>query len=656
MGISHLLEQALEVRTIDLARATNRLEKIVETMAEALIIIDSKGLIMDLNAEAIQVFEYEKHELIGKSAALVLGAETLDSILVKGRTQIFEGGFLRNLESEYKRRSKGVLYLSLSVSFICNTDRELEAIVCTARDITNKRRMETQLLKAQSDYKNLFNSAPVPMAVIQKGQIVFFNSELENHLGYPPEAIRNRDILDFIPDEGRAELKRHQARLKEGDKIRDACTICYQARCGAIRLADVISTNIAWGSSQAILSYLIDVTEQREMDIALRTSEEQYRSLVQSLNIIIMRVNSHCRITFLNQFGQDFFGYTEKEVLGKDIIGTLTPRTESGGRNLEQLMRQIVMNPEEHTISENENITKDGTRKKITWRNSPIYDENGYMVEILSSGYDITERRQAEEQIMKQSQELQAAQQQMNVELNQARLAQRALLPTEMPCVSNLKLAVKYTPMAQIGGDFYDMLINREGNLELLIGDVTGHGIPAALLSFMYLTTFKNRRCSVATPDQVLDSANRFLSGKLPDGKYATAFYCSLDPENLVLRYSSAGHPPAFLLRSGSNKPQLLETPGMVVGMFAEPLLPYVSQTVNLKPGDKVLIYTDGMLEVTDANGRALDTETLERFAASQHFRPIEELLEQVYNYCSAYAGHQGFKDDVSMIGFEVLE
>ena len=268
---------------------------------------------------------------------------------------------------------------------------------------------------------------------------------------------------------------------------------------------------------------------------------------------------------------------------------------------------------------------------------------------------DTTERREAEEKIREQNLKLEATHRQMTRELQQARLAQMALLPNELPDLPNIKLAAKYKPMARIGGDFYDLVSDGKEKLGILVGDVTGHGIPAALLSFLFLAAFKNNRIVGTTPDAVMKRLNTFLAGKLPNGKYTSMFYCLYDLKKRILNYTSAGHPPGFLIRPGSKQLIHLQTPGMVVGMFENPVLPFESKTVELLSGDKVLIYTDGIMEVTDDNDKLLDAEKLEAFLVARNQQPIDQLLDEVYEFCFEYSDHRGFNDDVTMIGMEVV-
>ena len=142
---------------------------------------------------------------------------------------------------------------------------------------------------------------------------------------------------------------------------------------------------------------------------ALSESEKKYRDLVESANSVILRWRPDGGVTFFNAYAQRFFGFTEAEILGKSILGTIVPIVESSGRDLKVLIDDIVRHPEGHTFNENENIRKNGTKVWIAWTNKPIFDAAGTLQEILSVGNDITRRKAMEESLKKTLAELAVA-------------------------------------------------------------------------------------------------------------------------------------------------------------------------------------------------------------------------------------------------------
>ncbi|HYA13496.1 MAG TPA: PAS domain S-box protein [Syntrophales bacterium] len=140
-------------------------------------------------------------------------------------------------------------------------------------------------------------------------------------------------------------------------------------------------------------------SDRRQSEEALKRSEEKYRELVENANSIILRRNRAGCVTFFNEFAQQFFGYREDEILGKNVVGTIVPEVESTGRDLKVMIEDIGLNPEKYVNNVNENITRNGERVWIAWTNKPIRDEKGQVTEILCVGNDITERKRAEEQL-----------------------------------------------------------------------------------------------------------------------------------------------------------------------------------------------------------------------------------------------------------------
>jgi len=141
------------------------------------------------------------------------------------------------------------------------------------------------------------------------------------------------------------------------------------------------------------------VSKRKKAEETLRESERKYRELVENANSIILYWTCDGRIIFLNEFGQRFFGYTEDEICGRHVIGTIVPETETGGRDLHTLMDAICANPVAFEQNVNENMRRNGERVWIAWTNKVELDQQGNVAKILSIGSDITARKRAEEEL-----------------------------------------------------------------------------------------------------------------------------------------------------------------------------------------------------------------------------------------------------------------
>src|SRR5919199_542091 len=157
------------------------------------------------------------------------------------------------------------------------------------------------------------------------------------------------------------------------------------------------SASVSALSENTVLWVARDMSDRKLAEEALRQSEANYRNLVQTANSIIIRFDTQGRIRYLNDYGQTFFGYEESQILGRTLLETIVPETETSGRDLKQFLSNLFQDPDSYLRMENENICRDGTRVWVTWSNKPILDEQGQLVEILSVGNDITKRKQAEE-------------------------------------------------------------------------------------------------------------------------------------------------------------------------------------------------------------------------------------------------------------------
>jgi PAS domain S-box-containing protein len=153
----------------------------------------------------------------------------------------------------------------------------------------------------------------------------------------------------------------------------------------------------------AVVSFVADVAwevaSKKKIEEALKLSEQKYRELVENANSIILRMDSNGDLLFMNEFGQAFFGFSEEDLIGKNVIGNIVPEIESTGRDLKLLLKQICEKPTEFEKNINENMRKDGRLAWIEWTNKALYNEDGTVKEVFCIGSDITSRKKAEEQL-----------------------------------------------------------------------------------------------------------------------------------------------------------------------------------------------------------------------------------------------------------------
>ena len=183
-------------------------------------------------------------------------------------------------------------------------------------------------------------------------------------------------------------------------------------------------------------------------------------------------------------------------------------------------------------------------------------------------------------------------------ELEIARRIQTSILPRAYPESAHFTVAARYVPMTAVAGDFYDFLVTDQTQAGLLIADVAGHGVPAALIASMVKLAATSQRTNAADPATLLSGMNTVLHGNTQE-QFVTAAYVYLDAASATLRYSAAAHPPMLLLRGGSVV-ELAEN-GLMLAAFS--FATYSTAEYPLEPGDRLVLYTDGLLEAANATG-----------------------------------------------------
>ncbi len=215
----------------------------------------------------------------------------------------------------------------------------------------------------------------------------------------------------------------------------------------------------------------------------------------------------------------------------------------------------------------------------------------------------------------------------IETELETARQIQSSILPAGVPEIENLRIAASYRPMTSVAGDFYQFVRPDNNHLGILVADVCGHGIPAALISSMIKVAMQSVAVFADDPAQVLGGLNRILSSEA-HGQFASAAYVWIDTENRNALYSAAGHPPLLCWRHARGEMQRIESNGPLFGI--EPDSEYPVCSVPVEPSDRFLLYTDGVTETENAAGEAFGDRQLERGVRNNRLQPASELSRQV--------------------------
>ena len=235
-------------------------------------------------------------------------------------------------------------------------------------------------------------------------------------------------------------------------------------------------------------------------------------------------------------------------------------------------------------------------------------------------------------------------------ELEVARKIQLSILPHELPAVRDLDLAARYIPMTQVAGDFYDFIFIDDKHVGILVADVSGHGMPAALIASMLKIALATQTEHATEPAQVLTRLNQTLCGKF-HGHYVTATYVYLDMDKRILRYAGAGHPPVLMFDAATGKIRDLEENGFFLSWTEDAT--YSSREVPLGQGDWVILYTDGITETKNREREEFGMERFRDFAERNSFLSTEQFATQLLDEVQRWSGRaedQEPDDDVTLV------
>ena len=260
----------------------------------------------------------------------------------------------------------------------------------------------------------------------------------------------------------------------------------------------------------------------------------------------------------------------------------------------------------------------------------------GVFAFVVSLGYGVAAN------VFQQEAELVAVQR----ELETARQIQASLLPRELPRVTGLDMAARYLPMTQVAGDLYDVVPLGPEQAGILVADVSGHGVPAALVASMVKLAFSAQAEQAHDPAAVLGAINRILCRTVA-GTFVTAVYAVVDTGNRTITLANAGHPALLVGRSRHLVDESREH-GLLLGVLGN--ASYVNERLALREGDCVLLYTDGIPEAQNAQNEFLDADRLKGWLAAVDHSDASDAADDILRRLRAWRGRGTFDDDVTLV------
>jgi serine phosphatase RsbU (regulator of sigma subunit) len=260
--------------------------------------------------------------------------------------------------------------------------------------------------------------------------------------------------------------------------------------------------------------------------------------------------------------------------------------------------------------------------------------------------------QQAEHELELAAAEQRAEAERLRQELDWARQIQQRLFPSAGICLPGFDIAGSAFPADATGGDYFDYIPMIDNSLGLVIGDVSGHGVGPALLmatTRAYLHALAESGNDVG---RMLTLANRALVTDVGDDGFVTLLVARMNPRKRTLVYSSAGHPPGYVLRASGEVKAVLESGGMPLGIMDRHYL--AAPKVSLGPGDLVVMFTDGLVETRARDDAPFKTERVLSVIRENQERPARDIVAALYDAARTFADEQPQQDDITAIVVKV--
>lgn|GEM_PF-901201 len=377
----------------------NRYKTIVENAGEAIVILQG-GYMKYLNPKAASLVGIPREKLLNSTFEQFIHPEDKQMVL---------NNYINRLQGKpapesytFRIRDINLQTKWLQIRPVKITYEGKPAILNFFIDITKQKELEKILEKTNSILRWTIESLSDGIVVVDLNfNIILYNQNFLNIWGVKDEDLEDTTRFLYIASK---KVVYEKMFLKRIDELRKDIYASGKGRLTLLNGRIYEWYSIPFKVQNRVsgrIWHLKDITEKIQAEAALREREKNYRELVENVNSIVLRWKPDGTITFINRFGEKFFGYKRKELIGKNVCDTIVPQCDSEGNNLHQMIEDITRNPNRYVNNENENMTKDGKRVWILWKNRPVYDSDNNLIEIFSIGHDITEKKILEKKLEK---------------------------------------------------------------------------------------------------------------------------------------------------------------------------------------------------------------------------------------------------------------
>ncbi len=401
------------------------------------------------------------------------------------------------------------------------------------------------------------------------------------------------------------------------------------------------------GSLIEIQSVGRDITDLKMAEEALKQSERRLAEIIEFMPDAILAIDLHGRVMVWNKAMERLTGYKADDILGKDNYEHALPFY--GFRR--PILVDMVLTPFKQFEDEYSSFKKEGNAvlgeifiprlgsngSYLMAKAATLYNAAGESVGAIESIKDITERRNMEQKLER-----------TRTELHIAADIQKSFIPERTPNIPEFEIVAVSIPAMEVGGDFYDFIAQPDGKYGVVIADVAGKSIPAAIFMALTRTIIRANAVNQSKVSRVAKNANKMIASDAPTGMFVTLIYGVLDGENLSLQYANAGHPPPLIFRAEDCTLQEQEPMGVVMGIADD--AEYRERRIKFSSGDMAIFYTDGITESMNKQGELYGIERLKEVIIGSYLLETKEILGCILSDIARFSERAEQHDDITLI------
>jgi PAS domain S-box-containing protein len=553
---------------------------------------------------------------------------------------------IARFERKYVCKDGSEIDLYIEDRIDCDENGTPVFIRATLQDISGLKNAQKELLFERSLLETLLNNIPDMIFFKDRNdRYIRVSNTLARMLGKTASEVVGKTVDEIVtPDRAAETIQNDQLVILSGTSIIDKEEYQPTPDGGERWLS---TTKLPWygpdGEIIGMFGIAHDITVRKKYAQMVEHERSQYRDLYDNAPIGYQEIDRAGIIVKVNRTEAEMLGYTVDELIGKNVFELIPlsqreqARLRFGGR---------FERPDVVGRFERKYLRKDGSEIDLFIVDRIVRDEHGVPVILRTTLQDISELKLAQEELQKTI----AVKERIEGELEVAHDIQVSMLPRTFPPFPERKEFELYAllkPAKEVGGDFYDFFFIDENHLCFCIGDVSGKGVPASLYMAVTRTLIKSKTSKGLTPDQVLARVNEDLSID-STAMFVTIFCGILDVTTGILEYSNGGHNPPLISRQGNDFEWLKIESGIAVGAVQN--AEYSLNKIDLVPGDRLFLYTDGVTEAANLDEELYSTKRLQSVLTRYKNYSVNTILERVSEDVRSYTGRVPQSDDITML------